>query len=139
MAKQKNDFTIVQFDPDDFYITLVDLVIDKWGLKHGGGAHNLHTSEQLVEKIQRKEIIPDIAIVEAHMGKSEYDGQKIAEKLKELVPGIQIIGFSTYETAQWADVEAQKSLRDPEATIIRALSELTNLEYEISNVKDPSD
>lgn len=139
MAKKNKQFQIIQFDPDDFYITLVDLLLDQWGIQHAGSAHNLHTSKEIVSKIESGELKPDIAIIEAHMGKSEYDGQKIAEKLRELVPGIQIVGFSTYETAQWADFEAIKTLKDSEATIIKILSKITGLEYEITNSPDPSD
>lgn len=133
------DPIIIQFDPDDFYITLVDLVLDHWHISHAGSAFNLETATNLVQKIQQKEIKPNIAIVEAHMGKSEYDGQKIAEKLRELVPDIKIVGYSTYETKQWADMEAIKSLKDNSATIIKTLSEITGLEYEITNSDDPSD
>ncbi len=136
---KKGQFQIIQFDPDDFYITLLDLILDHWGIKHTGSAHNLHTSKELVKQIETGHIKPNIAIIEAHMGKSEFDGQKIAERLRELVPGIQIIGFSTYETKQWADYEAIKTLKNSEASIIKTLSKLTGWEYEISNAPDPSD
>lgn len=136
---QNKDISIIQFDPDDFYITFIDLLLDNWKMKLTGYAYNLETSTELIKRIEGKRIKPDVAIIEAHMGKSEYDGQKIAERLKSLVPDIKIIGFSTYETNQWADIEAIKSLKDNKATIISALSEVTGVEYEISNVKDPSD
>ncbi len=136
---RNKDISIIQFDPDDFYITFIDLLLDNWNTKLSGYAYNLESSIELIKKIEGKRIKPDVAIIEAHMGKSEFDGQKIAERLRSLVPDIKIIGFSTYETNQWADIEAIKSLKDTKATIISAISEVTGVEYEISNVKDPSD
>jgi FixJ family two-component response regulator len=130
---------IIQFDPDDFYITAMNLVLESMGFKVNNYALNLFSADELLKKVENKEIIPDIALVEAHMGVSEFDGQKIAERLKKAVPKIKIIGFSTYGTKEWADVEALKSLKDNNATIIKALSEATGKEYPISNVKDPSD
>lgn len=131
--------TIIQFDPDDFYITAINLILESMGLKVDHYALNLYSSNELLEKIEKGEIKPDIAIVEAHMGTSEYDGQKIAERLKKAAPKVKIIGFSTYETKQWANKEAMKSLKDNNATIIKALTETTGKEYPISNVKEPSD
>lgn len=130
---------IIIFDPDDFYHTTVELILDTWGIELTDKAHNLASSKQIIDKILKKKVKPDIAIVEAHMGKSEFDGDKIAAKLRELVPKIKILGFSTYETDKWADKQAIKSLKDNTSTLILALSDLTGLEYEISNVKEPSD
>ncbi|KKQ36081.1 MAG: hypothetical protein US52_C0009G0003 [candidate division WS6 bacterium GW2011_GWA2_37_6] len=140
MAQKKNDtLQIIQFDPDDFYITMVNLVLYNMGTELAGSAFDLETSKTLVDKITRKEIKPEIAIIEAHMGKSEYDGDKIAAKLKELVPEIKIIGFSTYETEKWSDIQAMKTLKDTDKSIIKALEGATGLTFENSNVKDPSD
>lgn len=130
---------IIQFDPDDFYITAMNLVLDNMGLKVDSYALGMYSADDLIKRIEKGEIKPDVAIVEAHMGVSEFDGQKIAERLKKAVPKIKIIGYSTYETKEWADKEAIKSLKDNNSTIIKALSEVTGKEYAISNVKEPSD
>jgi len=130
---------IIQFDPDDFYITAMNLVLESMGLKVDHYALNQYSTDELLKRIEKGEIKPDIALIEAHMGISEFDGKKIAERLKKAVPKIKIIGFSTYETKEWADKEALKSLKDNNATIIKALTELTGREYAISNVKEPSD
>jgi len=138
LTMQKKDTEIIIFDPDDFYITMVDLLLDSMGLKLTGSAYNLETSTNLVNRILKKEVKPDIAIIESHMGKSEFDGDKIATELRKLVPNIKIIGFSTYETP-WADVQALKTLKDMNATIIKAITQLTGVEYSTENTEDPSD
>ncbi len=124
---------IIIFDPDDFYITMLDLITDQMGLNLVGSAFNLDSSKKLIDKIIRKDIRPDIAIIESHMGKSEYDGQKIADKLRKLIKDIKIIGFSTYKSEHWADREAIKGLKDNAKTIIQVLSNLTGQEYKIDN------
>ena len=133
LFKLQNMQNIIIFDPDDFYITMLDLITDQMGLKLVGSAFNLDSSKILFNKIKTGKIKPDIAIIEAHMGKSEYDGQKIAEKLRDIVKGIKIIGFSTYKTDHWADEEAIKTLKDNQKSIISVLSKLTGKEYALEN------
>lgn len=137
--ENSKNLQIIQFDPDDFYITMLDLILYNFDIELAGSAHNLETSKALVDKIQQKKLTPDIAIIEAHMGKSEYDGDKIAAKLRELVPDIKIIGFSTYETKEWADIQAIKTLKDPGESIIKTLEELTGQAFEVSNQDEPLD
>ncbi len=134
---KKDQIEIIQFDPDDYYFTVTDLILSTWELSLAGSAHNLKTSTKIVEKITKGELRPSIAIVEAYMGSSEEDGKKISEKLRELVPDIIIIGFSTFETADWADYEAIKGIKDNTKTLIQILSKVTGLEYVGSNVADP--
>ncbi len=127
---------VIIFDPDDFYITMIDLILDQMDLELVGSAFNLDSSKKLFERIIQRKIKPDIAIIEAHMGKSEYDGQKIAEKLRKILPKIKIIGFSTYQTQHWADEEAMKGLKDNNASILQILSKLTGKEYKFENTTD---
>jgi len=135
----KKDLQIIQFDPDDFYITAIDLILTQLGLGLKGSAYDLETSKRLIDRITKKELLPNVAIIEAHMGKSEFDGEKIAQKLKELIPKIKIIGLSTYETKDWADIQAIKSLKNQEESIVKALEEITGETFEISNMSDPSE
>lgn len=135
----KKSPTIILFDPDDFYATMLSLILDNMGLELSAFAHDLDSSKSLVEKIEKKQVKPDIAIIEGFMGKSESDGEKIAQRLKELVPDLKIIGFSTLETKKWADEQAIKTLKDNNETIILALEKLTGEKFQTSNIKDPSE
>lgn len=134
---KKEEIQIIQFDPDDYYFTVTELVLSSWDLSLAGHAHNLNTSKDLVEKIISGKIKPTVAIVEAYMGNSEEDGKKIATRLREIAPDIKIIGFSTFESAEWADHEAIKGIRDNSKTLIQILSKVTGLDYAISNIPDP--
>jgi hypothetical protein len=127
---------IIMFDPDPHYKTVIDLILSTWDMELAGFAHDLNTSKELVAKIENKELKPIIAIVEAHMGKSEFDGKKIADKLREINPKIKILGYSTYETAEWADFEAIKSLRDTNKTVVDGITKFLKREYSLSNVTD---
>lgn len=128
--------SIIMFDPDTHYFTVIDLILASWGMELSGVAHNEPKAVEIVKEIEAGKLKPTIAIIEAHMGKSENDGEKIAKKLRELVKDIKIIGFSTYETAEWADEEAIKSLRDQTKTITTSLSKVLKKEYSLSNVTD---
>lgn len=124
---------IIQFDPDEHYFVVTDLILGSWGMELQGKAKDSHSSLMLVERIEKKELKPDVAIIEAYMGKSEEDGMKIAKRLRELNPEIVIIGFSTFETESWADIEAIKGLKDSTKRITDVLSGVTGNQYSISN------
>lgn len=124
---------VVQFDPDDHYFTVTDLILSTWGMKLTDTAHNLGSATRIVSKIEKGKLKPDIAIIESYMTKSEQDGKKIAEKLKKLLPEITIVGFSTFETNEWADHEAIKGLKDSNKIITDILSDIIGKEYKLSN------
>ncbi|HEX9804790.1 MAG TPA: hypothetical protein VGA67_03845 [Candidatus Dojkabacteria bacterium] len=132
----KKKLSIIQFDSDDHYFTVIDLILSTWGMELAGKAFSPNSATRLFERIQKGEIKPDIAIVEADMGKSEEDGKKISAKLRDAAPGIKIIGFSVIENSEWSDYEAIKGLKDTNKVITDILSKVTGNEYKISNTED---
>ena len=130
----KKDFCIIQFDPDDYYITVVDLILSVWGLKLCQYAKGYKSIAKIFENIKSKKLPKiDIAIIESYIGRSEKDGFNIATKLREIFPDIRIIGYSTMSTSEWADYEAIKGLKDSQKKITDILAKLTGNEYLLKN------
>lgn len=127
--------TIIQFDTDEHYLTVTDLLLTSWDTKLAGKATDVVSATKLFEEIKTGKLKPDIAIIDAYMGKSEEDGENIAKKLREVLPNIKIISFSTFET-KWGDKNPLKGLKDTNNTLVKSLSELIGEEFKFSNVTE---
>lgn len=127
---------IIQFDTDDYYMTVVDLILSVWGIKTAKKIYSMDGADKLVSQIKSGQLKPDIAIVDSYMNRSEVDGENIARFLKTLLPNIKIVGFSTEETKKWADYEAIKGNKKDKTSIIEALTTLLNQEYQFSNLTE---
>ncbi len=136
MATKIENPQIIQFDRDDQYLTIVDLVAFNMDLQIVERASSFASADKVFEKIQKKIINPNIAIVSSYLGESTTDGEKIAAKLRELVPGIYIIAYSIIDDITWGDRLVPKSPTETTMTIVKALEEVTGKTFKGSNVTD---
>lgn len=131
--------TIIQFEPDENYITIVDLIGYEMDFKVIRIARSVKKARKLFHDIEQGRVKPDIAIVSAYLSRNHKDGAEVATKLRELVPAIKIISYSVAPDIEWGDIHAIKSPKDNHQTITLALEELTGLKYADSNVLEPEE
>ena len=62
------------------------------------------------------------------------EGEKLAKKLREVVPGIKIIAYTEIDDEKFGDELAIKSGTNTEVTLISALNKLTKKNFKASNV-----
>lgn len=134
---QSKVYTIVQFETDDFYQNVLDLVLYNFDsefifLK----VNNKEEAREMVKKIEKGEVKPDIAVVDTFIGINNDDGKKIAQKLREINPKVKIVGYSIMETSEWADTEIIKSHRDQTKTIVKAFEDLLDMEFKYTGEED---
>jgi len=128
---------IIQFDGDENYHTVVDLVCFNMGLEVVEHARSIKAARKVFAKIEDRKVKPDIAIVASFLERDHRDGSIVAKKLREIAPDIIILGYTVIEDEDWYDHLAVKSNRNPEKTVIDALEELTEHQFQSSNVADP--
>ncbi|MBD3363535.1 hypothetical protein GF362_07510 [Candidatus Dojkabacteria bacterium] len=136
MSKKKN-YTIVQFETDDFYHYTLDLVLYNMNQKPAIKVTNKKELRKIVKDIQNKKIKPDVAIIDTYIDIDHDDGEKIAQKLREIYPEIKIIGYSIMETSKWADYEIIKSNKDQTKTIVKILEKVLGIDFSWANTPDP--
>ncbi len=127
-TNDKKQYSIVMFEPEDFYISAADLILFNCGQKISAKATNRAQAQKIVSDIQTKKLKPDLAIIEAMIENTENEGEQVAKRLKELVPDIKIIAYTILEEQPWADYVAIKSQLDPSKTLIKGLNELLHLD-----------
>jgi len=127
---------IIQFDEDDSYFMVVEMICFNMGLEMGPKASSIDESRKLVREIENKKLLPDIAIIASYLGYDFTDGEKLAIKLKEIAPNIKIIAYSTDPETSWGDYLAVKSGLDQSKSLVSILSELTGKTFKTSNIKD---
>lgn len=124
---------IIQFESEDFYCAVVNQILYTVDSKVAGIARTKSQAQNLLGKVARGEIKPDLAIIDSMLENNHEEGAIIAAKLKELSPKTKIIAYTIIEEQPWADYVAIKSNRIPAQTLTRGLSELIGLTI------DPSD
>lgn len=142
MSKPTKQLTIIQFESEDYYRSVVDLILTSAGQQIAAVARNLAETRQLAADIEAGKLKPDVAIIDTIIENHHGEGAQIAKKLKELVPGIKLIAYTIMKddgaiadpenpqrnpSNDWADYVAIKSNRVPGQTIIRGLDELFGL------------
>ena len=127
---------ILQFDEDDSYLMVVDIICFNLGLTLGPKATSIEESRKIVRDIENKVIKPDIAIIANYLGYDFTDGEKLAVKLREIAPGIKIIAYSTDAETSWGDYLAIKSGLDQSKSLVQILCEITGKEFKGSNIKE---
>lgn len=135
--KDKSKLTIVQFETDDFYQIILDLALRYFGIKPAIKITNRDELREYVSKLPNNPNKPDFAVIDTYISINNEDGQKIAEKLRELCPGIKIIGYSIMETASWADFEIIKSNKDQSKSLVKILENALNEKFEYAKSEDP--
>ena len=126
---------IIQFDEDDSYFMVMDLICYNMGLKISAFASNIEETRKIIKKIESKEIVPQIAVLANYLGNDFFDGEKLTKKLKELVPDIKIIAFVTDPETTWGDYLAIKSGQDQSKSLVSVLETITNKKLIASNIK----
>ena len=127
---------ILQFDDDDNYFTVVDLIGYNMDFKVTAHAQTIDATRKIIAQIESKQIKPDIAIISNFLGNNFDDGGKLAKKLREIAPKIKIIAYVTDLEIDWGDFIAQKGSREQEKTLIAILEKLTGKTFVISNIKE---
>ena len=127
---------IIQFDEDDSYFMVVEMICFNLGLEVGPKAQSIEESRKIVRDIEDKKLKPDIAIVANYLGYDFSDGEKLATKLKEIAPEMKIIAYSTDKETNWGDYLAVKSGLDQSKSLVQILCELTGKEFKTSNIKE---
>jgi hypothetical protein len=128
---------IIQFEADDFYSTTLDLVFYNMNLDPPIKITNREELRAVFEKIEKKQIVPDIAIIDSFLEINNEDGQKIAERLRKFSPTTKIVGYAIMETNDWADYSIIKSDRDKSKTIVKILEEVLGVKFNYSEMDDP--
>ena len=127
---------IIQFDEDDSYFMVVEMICFNLGLEVGPKAQSIDETRKIIRDIEDKKLIPNIAIVANYLGYDFSDGEKLAVKLKEIAPEIKIIAYSTDKETIWGDYLAVKSGLDQSKSLVQILCELTGKEFKTSNIKE---
>lgn len=127
---------IIQFDEDESFFTVVDLICFNMELKLTARAKNIEQARHLVKQIETKELKPDIAIISDYLGNSFEDGILLTKKIKSLNPQIKVIAYVTDPETQWGDIVAIKGSKSADRTLTMALTELTGKTFKASNIKE---
>jgi len=130
----KESPVIVQFDADENYLTVADLICFNIGLDIAANASTIDAAKKIITRIENKELKPDIAIISSVIQNSFNEGEKLAKKLREVVPGIKIIAYTEIDDEKFGDELAIKSGTNTEVTLISALNKLTKKNFKASNV-----
>ena len=125
---------IVQFDEDDSYFMVLDMICYNMGLKISAYGRNIEESRRIVKNIENKELVPQIAVIANYLGNDFFDGEKLTKKLKELVPDIKVIAFVTDPETAWGDYLAIKSGQDQSKSLVGILETLTGKKFNASNL-----
>jgi hypothetical protein len=125
---------ILQFDDDENYFTVVDLICYNMGLSIKAHASNINDTRAIISRIEQKQLKPDIAIVSDYLGNNFEDGSKLAKKLKEIAPEIKVIAYVIDPEIAWGDFQALKASKDVSKNIIGKLQQLTGHTFKDSNL-----
>ncbi|KXK26394.1 MAG: hypothetical protein TR69_WS6001000397 [candidate division WS6 bacterium OLB20] len=125
---------IIQFDGDENYHTVVDLICFNMDLEVSRHANSIKSARRIFADIEDGKLKPTIAIVASFLERDHRDGSIVAKKLREIAPDIKIIGYTVIEDEDWYDELAVKSNRNPEKTVIDVLARLTRHSFKSSNV-----
>lgn len=126
---------ILQFDEDDSYLTVADIICFNLGLTIKATAQSIDATRQLIAQIEKKQLKPDIAIISDYLGYDFEDGVKLAKKLREIAPDIKIIAYVTDPETAWGDFLALKG-NEQENTLTKILAKLTGKTFIASNIKE---
>lgn len=128
---------ILQFEGEDNYHTVVDLVMFNMDLEISHRASSVKAAKKLFEKIKSNKIKPEFALVSGYLERNQKDGVQVAKKLREICPSIKIVAYSVNPDADWGDDLAIKSHTEGENTLIKALERVTGHEFRGDNSEDP--
>ncbi len=131
----KKDQVLVQFDFDENYATVVDLICFNLGIDSGKYFRNNADAEKYLMIMSREKNYPDIALISSYLGKGSQDGRNLAEKLRQISPNTKIIAYTADDEADWGDYLAIKSSDGQEHSLIAILSKLTGKEFNFDNSK----
>ena len=130
-----NEPVILQFDDDENFFTVTDLICFNMGLKLASTAKNIEQARGMIKQIESKQLNADIAIIANYLGNSFEDGSLLAKKLKLICPSIKIIAYVTDPETNWGDMVALKGSKNATQTLTMALSELTGKSFKLSNIE----
>ena len=130
---------IIQFDDDDNYFTVLELIGYNMGFTTAARAQNIEATRKIIAQIEKKEIKPDIAIISNYLGYNFEDGGKLAKKLREIVPDIKIVAYVTDPETTWGDQLALKSGRDQQSNLVHILEAMTGRTFVASNLPEGSE
>ena len=125
---------IIQIDEDENYLTIGELICFNMGLTISAKAKSIIEAKEIITRIEAKRLKPDIAIISSMIELNLDDGMKLTKKLREIVPEIRIIAYTTDAEANWGDKLALKTSKDSKETLIRALEEYTKHSFKFSNL-----
>jgi len=131
---ESNNPIIIQVDEDENYLTVGEIICFNMGLNIAAKAKSINDAREIIARIQAKRLKPDIAIISSMIEVNLDDGLKLATKLREIVPDIKIIAYTTDEDAKWGDKLAVKTSKDSKETLIQALEDYTHHSFKFSNL-----
>lgn len=129
------DPVIVQFDHDENYATVFDLICFNLGIDSGKYFKNIKEAQTYISILQKDKQFPDIAVIASYLGKNITDGELLAKRIKELSPKTIIIAYTEDDEAKWGDYLALKSGDDKDSNLIDILTKLTGKEFKFDNAK----
>lgn len=133
----KENPVIIQFETDDYYQHILDLVLYNMGLDSAVKVKSIDENKAMFKRIESKNIVPDVVVIDTYMKNDNEDGRKIADRIRQISPNTKIVGYSIMQTNEWADFEIIKTNRDVEKTIIKVLEQVLEREFNYSDQEDP--
>jgi ribosome-binding protein aMBF1 (putative translation factor) len=128
------DFVIIQFDEDDSYNMVLEMICFNMGLKVSAYARNIDETRNIIKRIEAKTLTPQIAVIANYLGYDFFDGEKLTKKLKELVPDIKVIAYVTDLETTWGDYLAIKSGQEQSKSLVSIIEQLTGKKFIASNL-----
>ncbi len=129
------DPVIVQFDHDENYATVFDLICFNLGVDSGKYFKNIKEAKSYLDILQKEKDYPDIAVIASYLGRDINDGELLAKKIREISPKTKIIAYTEDDEAKWGDYIAMKSGDDKDGNMVEILSKLTGKEFKFDNAK----
>jgi len=134
----ENHTVIVQFDYDENYATVVDLICFNLGVDSGKYFRTIKDAHTYLTMIDKSKEFPDIAIITNYLGRSSIDGEEVAKKLKIISPDTTVIAYTEDDEADWGDHLALKSGDGEDKSLITLLEKLTKTTFNYDNSKEGS-
>ncbi|MEI7579072.1 MAG: hypothetical protein WCJ58_03455 [bacterium] len=125
--------TIFQFDSDENYHTVADLICYNMDLEILEHVMTVEHARKITNSIRNKGLQPDIIIVSKLLDNDFNDGEKLAKFFRENSAQTKIIAYTIDKEVEWADYIALKTSKDVDKSLVSVLEQITGKKCKFSN------